>query len=88
MADRWRDRLVGPAGPDHAGELQRAQGAPCVADLVLCNLAVAGAKKGMDATLRYLRNLAAKELVVGAAVDAGHANGPANDEDKRCRSCG
>jgi hypothetical protein len=71
-----------------SGELQRASGSPCVADLVRCNLAVADAKKGMDVTLRYPRTLKASTLAVGAAVDAGHANGPENDEVQRYRSCG
>jgi hypothetical protein len=71
-----------------AGELQRASGSPCVADLVRCNLAVLEAKKGMDVTLRYPRTLKASNLAVGAAVDAGHANGPESDEVQRYRSCG
>ena len=71
-----------------AGELQRASGSPCVADLVKCNVAVAEAKKGMDATIRYPRNLKVSSLAVGAAVDAGHANGPANEEIQKYRSCG
>ena len=36
-----------------AGELQRATGAPCVADLVRCNQAVPEAKKGMDVVMKY-----------------------------------
>ena len=39
-------------------------------------------------TLRYPRTLKASTLAVGAAVDAGHANGPENDEVQRYRSCG
>ncbi len=70
-----------------AGELQRASGSPCVADLVRCNLAVSEAKKGMDVTLRYPRTLRASSLAVGAAVGAGHANGPESDEVQRYRSC-
>ena len=71
-----------------AGELQRASGSPCVADLLRCNLAVSEAKKGMDVVLRYPATLKVTSLAVGAAVDAGHANGPENDEVQRYRSCG
>ena len=53
-----------------------------------CNLAVSEAKKGMDITLRYPRTLKVSSLAVGATVDAGHANGPENDETQRYRSCG
>ena len=71
-----------------AGELQRASGSPCIADLLRCNLAVSEAKKGMDVVLRYPTTLKVSSLAVGAAVDAGHANGPENDEVQRYRSCG
>jgi hypothetical protein len=56
-----------------AGELQRASGSPCVADLVKCNLAVAEAKRGKDVALRYPRTLSVSSLCVGAAV-IGMAN--------------
>jgi hypothetical protein len=49
---------------------------------------VSEAKKGMDVTLRYPRTLSASSLAVGAAVDAGHANGPESDEVQRYRNCG
>ncbi|CAK0841114.1 unnamed protein product [Prorocentrum cordatum] len=71
-----------------SGELQRARAAPCVADLVKANLAVSEAKKGAEVALVYPANLRLATAVVGAAVDAGHANGPEHDDIERYRSCG
>ncbi|CAK0789613.1 unnamed protein product [Prorocentrum cordatum] len=66
-----------------AGELQRARAAPCVADLVKANLAVSEAKKGAEVALVYPANLRLSSAAAGAAVDAGHANGPEHDDIER-----
>ncbi|CAK0891172.1 unnamed protein product [Prorocentrum cordatum] len=71
-----------------SGELQRARAAPCVADLVKANLAVSEAKKGAEVALVYPANLRLSSAVIGAAVDAGHANGPEHDDIERYKSCG
>ncbi|CAK0848557.1 unnamed protein product, partial [Prorocentrum cordatum] len=71
-----------------SGELQRARAAPCVADLVKANLAVSEAKKGAEVALVYPANLRLSSAVIGAAVDAGHANGPEHDDIERYKSFG
>ncbi|CAK0827114.1 unnamed protein product [Prorocentrum cordatum] len=71
-----------------SGELQRARAAPCVADLAKANLAVSEAKKGAEVALVYPANLRLSSAVIGAAVDAGHANGPEHDDIERYKSCG
>ncbi|CAK0861813.1 unnamed protein product [Prorocentrum cordatum] len=71
-----------------SGELQRARAAPCVADLVKANLAVSEAKRGAEVALVYPANLRLSSAVIGAAVYAGHANGPEHDDIERYKSCG
>ncbi|CAK0894249.1 unnamed protein product [Prorocentrum cordatum] len=71
-----------------SGELQRARAAPCVAGLAKANLAVSEAKKGAEVALVYPANLRLSSAVIGAAVDAGHANGPEHDDIERYKSCG
>ena len=59
-----------------------------MADLVKCNLAVTLAKTAADVAMFYPATMDVNEMVIGAAVDAGHANGPENDEKDRYKSCG
>ena len=51
-------------------------------------MAVAEAKRGKEVAIRYPRKLKINSLCVGAAVDAGHANGEGTDEVEAYKSCG
>ncbi|CAK0904737.1 unnamed protein product [Prorocentrum cordatum] len=84
-----RKQLQEDLSEDEAKELLRVSGEiGWLADLVKANLAVSEAKKGAEVALVYPANLRLSDAVVGAAVDAGHANGPEHDDIERYKSCG
>ena len=70
------------------GQLQRCFSSPCVADLLLANVAAHQARRDHEFTWRVPRVDLADSIVVVMA-DAGHAKGsPESDEIKRYRSIG